>query len=209
MTAEINVEEIMKELKEKAAKRKIEQEEDSFEQMTADSVCEELSYWEAFDRENFIFELTEINRYFWVNPEVTIEEKGFLKRTIKKTIQKMVRFTIYPLVEKQNEFNQVATRALNQIRNYIATHDNVDKRLEELQFIIEKEILKPMHLYSEAYQKMRAKYEKFTAKIEKYEEQEKQNKKRIALLEHQIELLEKELQIQSQIKNRIGEEQSK
>lgn len=204
MMAEINVEEIMKELKEKAAKRKIEQEEDSFEQLTADSVCQDLSYWEPFDKENFIFELTEVNRYFWVNPDVAIEEKGFLKRNVKRVIRKMVRFAIYPLVEKQNEFNQVATRAFNQIRNYIVTHDNVDKRLEELQLIIEKEILKPMELYSEAYQKMRSKYEKIGTKMEKYEEQEKRNKKRIALLEQQIELLEKELQI----KKRISEEQS-
>lgn len=195
MMAEIHVEEIMKELKKKAAERKAEQ-EDEFDKLIPDGSYEDVSYVEAFDREEFILELTEVNRYFWIDPEAAIEEKGLLKRNIKKAIRKLVRFTIYPLVEKQNEFNQVATRAFNQIRNYIATHDNVDRRIEELQMILGKEVLKPMELYSEEYQKMRSKYEKLCTAIEEYKENEKRNRKKISLLEQQVELLEKELQIQ-------------
>ena len=202
MMSEINVEEIMEELKKKAAERKIEQEEDDFEKLTASGICEELSYEEPFNREEFLFELTEVNHHFWVDPNVVIEQNGFLKKNVKKAIQKLVRFTIYPLVEKQNEFNQVATRAFNQIRNYIATHDNVDKKVEELQFILEKEVLKPMELYSESYQKMRLKYETLCTMIKNYEEKEKRSRKKILRLEQQIELLEKELQM----KKKMGED---
>lgn len=193
---EINVEEIMKELKKKAAEQKIEREEQEFDKLISDGICEDMSYIEKFDRDDFIFELTEVNRYFWVNPDIAIEEKGFLKKNLKKVIKKLVQFISYPLVEKQNEFNQVATRAFNQIRNYIVTHDNVDKRVEELQFIIEKEVLKSMRLYSEEYQKMSLQYEKLYSMMEEHEKNEKRNRKKVMLLEQQMELLEQQLQME-------------
>ncbi len=193
---EINVEEIMKELKKKAAEQKIEREEQEFDKLISDGICEDLSYIEKFDREDFIFELTEVNRYFWVNPDIAIEQNGFLKKNLKKVIKKLVQFISYPLVEKQNEFNQAATRAFNQIRNYIITHDNVDKRVEELQFIIEKEVLKSMRLYSEEYQKMSLQYEKLYNTMEEYEKNEKRNRKKVMLLEQQVELLEQQLQVE-------------
>ena len=193
---EINVEEIMKELKKKAAEQKIEREEQEFDKLISDGICEDLSYIEKFDREDFIFELTEVNRYFWVNPDIAIEQNGFLKKNLKKVIKKLVQFFSYPLVEKQNEFNQAATRAFNQIRNYIITHDNVDKRVEELQFIIEKEVLKSMRLYSEEYQKMSLQYEKLYNTMEEYEKNEKRNRKKVMLLEQQVELLEQQLQVE-------------
>lgn len=193
---EINVEEIMKELKKKAAEQKIEREEQEFDKLISDGICEDMSYIEKFDRDDFIFELTEVNRYFWVNPDIAIEEKGFLKKNLKKVIKKLVQFISYPLVEKQNEFNQVATRAFNQIRNYIVTHDNVDKRVEELQFIIEKEVLKSMRLYSEEYQKMSLQYEKLYSMMEEHEKNEKRNRKKVMLLEQQVELLEQQLQVE-------------
>lgn len=193
---EINVEEIMKELKKKAAEQKIEREEQEFDKLISDGICEDMSYIEKFDREDFIFELTEVNRYFWVNPDIAIEQKGFLKKNLKKVIKKLVQFISYPLVEKQNEFNQVATRAFNQIRNYIITHDNVDKRIEELQFIIEKEVLKSMRLYSEEYQKMSLQYKKLYNTMEEYEKNEKRNRKKVMLLEQQVELLEQQLQVE-------------
>ncbi len=193
---EINVEEIMKELKKKAAEQKIEREEQEFDKLISDGICEDLSYIEKFDREDFIFELTEVNRYFWVNPDIAIEQNGFLKKNLKKVIKKLVQFISYPLVEKQNEFNQAATRAFNQIRNYIITHDNVDKRVEELQFIIEKEVLKSMRLYSEEYQKMSLQYEKLYNTMGEYEKNEKRNRKKVMLLEQQVELLEQQLQVE-------------
>ena len=119
-----------------------------------------------------------------------------LKKNLKKVIKKLVQFISYPLVEKQNEFNQAATRAFNQIRNYIITHDNVDKRVEELQFIIEKEVLKSMRLYSEEYQKMSLQYEKLYNTMEEYEKNEKRNRKKVMLLEQQVELLEQQLQVE-------------
>ncbi len=193
---EINVEEIMKELKKKAAEQKIEREEQEFDKLISDGICEDMSYIEKFDREDFIFELTEVNRYFWVNPDIAIEQKEFLKKNLKKVIKKLVQFISYPLVEKQNEFNQAATRAFNQIRNYIITHDNVDKRVEELQFIIEKEVLKSMRLYSEEYRKMSLQYEKLYSMMEEHEKNEKRNRKKIMLLEQQVELLEQQLQVE-------------
>lgn len=193
---EINVEEIMKELKKKAAEQKIEREEQEFDKLISDGICEDMSYIEKFDREDFIFELTEVNRYFWVNPDIAIEQNGFLKKNLKKVIKKLVQFISYPLVEKQNEFNQAATRAFNQIRNYIITHDNVDKRVEELQFIIEKEVLKSMRLYSEEYRKMSLQYEKLYSMMEEHEKNEKRNRKKIMLLEQQVELLEQQLQVE-------------
>ena len=81
---EINVEEIMKELKKKAAEQKIEREEQEFDKLISDGICEDLSYIEKFDREDFIFELTEVNRYFWVNPDIAIEQNGFLKKNLKR-----------------------------------------------------------------------------------------------------------------------------
>ena len=186
----------MKELKKKAAEQKIEREEQEFDKLISDGICEDLSYIEKFDREDFIFELTEVNRYFWVNPDIAIEQNGFLKKNLKKVIKKLVQFISYPLVEKQNEFNQAATRAFNQIRNYIITHDNVDKRVEELQFIIEKEVLKSMRLYSEEYQKMSLQYEKLYNTMGEYEKNEKRNRKKVMLLEQQVELLEQQLQVE-------------
>ena len=180
---EINVTEIMKELKLQAKAKKTECKILEFDEMGAILNKESLQYVEPYDREEFIRELTEVNTRFWINPDIGLENLGGFKGKIKKIVKKLINFNIRPLVDKQNEYNMVSVRAFNQIRNYMLTHDNIDKRVEDLQYVLEKEVLKPMELYSFHYMEMKKAYQESLDTIKIYT-------KKVAELEKKIELLE-------------------
>lgn len=180
---EINVTEIMKELKLQAKAKKTEYEILEFDEMGASLNKDSLQYVEPYDREEFIRELTEVNTCFWINPDIGLENLSGFKGKIKKIVKKLINFNIRPLVDKQNEYNIVSVRAFNQIRNYMLTHDNIDKRVEDLQYVLEKEVLKPMELYSTHYMEMKKAYQESLDTIKLYT-------KKVAELEKKIELLE-------------------
>jgi len=189
---EVDVKEIMKELKQQAKAKK---QEDvlNFDEMGISVSKESLQYVEPYNRDEFIRELTEVNAHFWIDSEVSLGAESGLKKKIKKVIKKLIGFIIVPLVNKQNEYNIASVRAFNQIRNYMLTHDNVDKKVEELQGILEKEVLKSMELYSANYIKMAAQYESVQHALKVCEKKAEEDKYTIAILEKKIELMEEQI----------------
>ncbi len=190
---EVDVKEIMKELKQQAKAKKLEQDVLNFDEMGVSVSTESLQYAEPYNRDEFIRELTEVNAHYWIDSDVDIGNVRGLKGKIKKVIKKLTGFIIIPLVERQNEYNTVSVRAFNQIRNYMLTHDNVDKKVEELQGVLEKEVLKSMELYSSNYIKMATRYETVESALKVYEKKAKEDQYTIAILEKRIELLEEQI----------------
>lgn len=134
---QINVEEIMTEIRkgiiekgedesilsfEDPADVKIDDDSLQYEAKVLIKACEELSLH---------YELT-----VWHPINSTKPVFGSLITFSRKIMRKLTRFFIQPIVEDQSCFNQEAARGLNQIRNYLLEKEKLqkecDKRIDEL-----------------------------------------------------------------------------
>ena len=119
--AVINVEEIMMELKEKAAKRKYEKEAVDFESL----LQSEDDGIRPFYLDDLNEELRNLQEQCYVEYEQPVTGKG---KFIKKIIKKSYCFHMKPLWEAQNALNVENINVLCQIRDYIAQQkENEDK----------------------------------------------------------------------------------
>lgn len=124
--AAINVEEIMVELKEKAAKRKYEKEAVDFESL----LHSEDDGIRPFFLDDLNEELRNLQEQCYVEYEQPITGKG---RFLKKVIKKLYCFHMKPLWEAQNALNVENFNVLCQIRDYIAQQKENEEKIQILE----------------------------------------------------------------------------
>lgn len=117
---EVNVEEIMKEIKEDIERKGLKEENLNFEFARTAIIKDEL----ALMHRGLSDSLYNANKYAIINPEFEITG-NFFARLIKKFIRKCVLFYIGDLVGKQNEFNFYVVKTLNDMEKYI---DHFEKK---------------------------------------------------------------------------------
>lgn len=112
--ADINVEEIMGEIREEIREKGYQEDLFCFEDA---AVPENAAAADSFDKITFNEELNTLNR-IWNVPAHRTTEEGF-KGTVKKIMQKLTRFYITPIVSDLDNVNAVQVRLFNQMRFYI------------------------------------------------------------------------------------------
>ena len=122
----INIEEMMLELKEKAAKRKYEKEAVDFETL----LQSEDDGIRPFYLDDLNEELRNLQGQCYVEYDQPVTGKGKL---IKKIIKKLYCFHMKPLWEAQNALNMENWNALCQIRDYIYQQTEGEERLKTLE----------------------------------------------------------------------------
>lgn len=114
---DVNIENIMKEIREKIAENGLNEEKEN-----------------SFSNEEFVRFVGEMNNSWNIPEQVEITGKG---KGIKKAFGKMLNFALLPRIRRQNEMNKSVTRAFNQLTAYIdyqnATIAKLNKRIEKLE----------------------------------------------------------------------------
>ena len=122
----VNVETIMVELKEKAAKRKYAKEAIDFESL----LQSEDDGVRPFFLDDLNEELRNLQGQCYVEYNRPIEGKG---KIIKRIIKKFYCFHMKPLWEEQNALNMENWNALCQIRDYICQQSDEEERIKNLE----------------------------------------------------------------------------
>lgn len=132
---EINIEEIMTEIKANIQKRGYSGDIPLFKDITTETI-EEVS--EPFNVLDFNRDVLQTN----MNCEVQYYEPiadGVIKKVIKKIMRKLMSFQLVPMVVRQNMFNVAVARSLAGLQKYVsentgAAHKYMDKKQEEQYF---------------------------------------------------------------------------
>lgn len=118
---EINVEQIMQEIKEDIQKRGYTDENIDFENITGNvkAVLGIKTDFSAHELECAIRGAADMHRieYYRMIP------KGGVKSFIQRSIRKMVKFMMVPMVDQQNQFNYQTTVCLRQFEAFVKEHD--------------------------------------------------------------------------------------
>ena len=127
---EINVEEIMEEIRTNIRERGYDKIPLSFEDipLSRPAVAGDVVYDETVLRQ----ELQYLNQNWNNNWNVAISGGG-LRAKFKKVIRKLARFLVAPIVAFQNEYNASNVRAVQQLVAYIETIEEYKARVEELE----------------------------------------------------------------------------
>lgn len=134
MEKEINVEEIMEEIRKNIQERGYDKEPLSFEDVQIPHAA--LQGDVGYNADEFIYELNYLNHNWNNNIQVPIVARNAVTNFIKKLIRKCTQFIIFPIVNFQNAYNVSNVRCLNQVKEYIAEMECYKQRIEQL----EKEI---------------------------------------------------------------------
>jgi len=130
----VDVEKIMKEIREEIKEKGLDKEILSFE---PDRSMQSSSTYDCFDYEFFIDNVNKINRTCFLQSNKPINGNP-IAVFIKKTIRKLTRFYVSPIVCDQSEFNVYVTRAVNSIRYYVDEDRMYKERIEKLTERIEE-----------------------------------------------------------------------
>lgn len=128
---EINVEEIMEEIRSDIARRGLVEDDLNFQK-----IINESNLATAFDNERLQNELSMLNASvcFDLNPKIV---GNGLKSFIKRAVRKCMRFYVQPLFEHQIEFNLHAVRVLNELNLNIKErekeNEELKKKIEDLE----------------------------------------------------------------------------
>ena len=133
---EINVEEIMAEIR-----KEIEEKGYSPDMLTFKDVSDRYIDGRSFDLEEFKNTIVslELTKYVpWKQENLGGGLKGF----IKKTVQKLIGFIIMPISDGQNAYNQQTAAAFFQLLGFVEKQHKVieeyENKLGEMQKIIDK-----------------------------------------------------------------------
>lgn len=136
MNNEINIEEIMNEIRQNIKERGYDKEPLSFE----DVVISEPAVQSAghFSMDEFITELNYLNRN-WNNAlNAPVESSNAVAVFVKKLIRKCTRFIVFPIVNFQNAYNVSNVRCINQLKEYVVLLEGYTKRIEQLEKEVEE-----------------------------------------------------------------------
>ena len=136
MHNEINIEEIMSEIRENIKERGYDKEPLSFEEVAVSKPV--LQGESEYDAEEFNREIEYLN-YNWSNTyQVPISGGNPIGVFIKKVIRKLTRFIVFPIVNFQNAYNASNVRCLKQIKEYMAEMEEYKVRIAKLEKEIEE-----------------------------------------------------------------------
>lgn len=164
---DINIEEIMKEIRNNIQKRGYSDEILNFDEVDikiSDDAAEE------FRIELFRDYLQQANIGCEVSYYTPIAKRG-LKNFVKRAIRKLLAFLMFPMLQQQNAFNVSVTRSLNCIQKYIEADLQSDCHSRKV-------------IDSEQKEKFFDYHEKLVEKLET----------KIMLLEQKVDILEKQLE---------------
>lgn len=131
MSTEINIEEIMQEIRENIKQRGYEQEILSFDDVKLSPSA--IKPTSGFSADDLIQEVDYMNRN-WCNAyAVPISSKNPVAVLIKKVMQKLTNFIVFPIVNFQNEYNASNVRCVNQMKEYIAEMEEYKAKIEKLE----------------------------------------------------------------------------
>lgn len=119
---EINVEEIMEEIRADIKERNLLETDLKFQDVEVLNDVFRMMIWQD--------ELKMANIYSTINLYGDVGGSG-IKRFVKRFIRKCVRFYVQPMLEQQNKFNAHCVRVLNEMNLYISENEKRIKEIEE------------------------------------------------------------------------------
>ncbi len=132
---ELNIEQIMQEIREEIKARKLEETKLSFDDIVINEPLVKAD--SKFSSELLQKQVAYLNQNWNVPIDTPYYTSNGLYNHVKKFIKKMTRFIVVPLVLSQNELNASVTRAFNEMSAYIAEQElqieKLTKRVEELE----------------------------------------------------------------------------
>ena len=138
MNKEINIEEIMEEIRANIKERGYDKEPLSFEEIEVSKPV--IQGNSGYNAEELMSELGYLNRNWNNSIHAPINSRNSLATFVKKVIRKCTRFIVFPIVNFQNAYNASNVRCINQIKEYMAELEQYKTRVEKL----EKEIQRLM-----------------------------------------------------------------
>lgn len=136
---EVNVENIMKEIRAQIKEDGLDASKLSFEDIIPQNEDFGTDIGD-YSRDALINSCTYMNHHYDISVWHPINSARPIIGTFitfgKKVLRKLTRFFIQPIVEDQNHFNMHVTRSMNQVRNYLIQKDNFlaesDKLIDEI-----------------------------------------------------------------------------
>ena len=133
---EINVSDIMEELKREIVKRGYTDKLLTFEDVgDFTGVGQASGKSHSYSFEELTRQCNNVNAQYNVLEYRIYPTNGLgnkIKTIIKKALRKPIRFYINPIVHDQNEFNSSVTRCINQMRIYIAENQSLNEQVKKL-----------------------------------------------------------------------------
>ena len=135
MSTEINIEEIMQEIRQNIKDRGYEEETLSFEDVKLSQSAIQASA--GFSADDLMHEINYLNGNWCNNYAVPTAGRNPIMVIIKKVVQKLTNFIVFPIVNFQNAYNASNVRCVNQMREYIAEMEGYKARIEQLEKEVE------------------------------------------------------------------------
>lgn len=129
-TSEINVEEIMEQIRENIKERGYDKIPLSFEDIKISEPV--MRGTVKYDPNSFNKEMSYLNNN-WNNDWNIPVSGGGMRAKFKKVVRKLTRFIVAPIVSFQNEYNASNVRLLMQMSGYITEMEAYKLRIEELE----------------------------------------------------------------------------
>lgn len=131
MENNINIEDIMTEIRQNIKDRGYDKEPLSFEEVEMSKPV--LLSGGGYNAEELIHELEYMN-HNWCNTfNVPISGGNPFSVFIRKVIRKCTRFIVFPIVNFQNAYNVSSIRCINQIKEYMAELETYKARVDQLE----------------------------------------------------------------------------
>lgn len=131
MENEINIEQIMEEIRKNIKDRGYDKEPLDFEEIELSKPV--LQSNTVYDPDEFLHELEYLNHNWNNSWQVPVNGANPVSVFLKKVIRKCTRFLLFPIVNFQNAYNASSIRCLNQIREYMAQTEIYKEKIEKLE----------------------------------------------------------------------------
>lgn len=132
MENQININELLEELREKADLKRYPKDVEAFKPQILDKEEDDYDFYLPY-LERDIKYLNQ-NYYIDYNQPITGKLKG-----IKRFIKRLYRFHFEPLFDKQNDFNTETVFALNQLRSFVLEQEEENRQLKKRIIELENE----------------------------------------------------------------------
>ncbi len=135
---EINIEEIMEEIRNDIKERGLKESELSFSEVsTIDSSDFLYDKDHVFSMNGYMEIIRKINQQWNIPAYIPIQGRG---KGIKKIVGKLTNFAIIPRFSLQNDMNMSVTRGFNEMTAYIKMQDETIKKLNERIEVLEEKL---------------------------------------------------------------------
>jgi hypothetical protein len=128
---DINIEEIMKEIRRNIAERAYKDPPVEFDDIIPDSYL--IKRNEQFSRFEFQNEINYLNSNWMNSWNIPIDSKNIFVWFIKKVIMKLTRFIVFPIINFQNEYNASVIRCFNQLDIFTMRDNSYENRIADLE----------------------------------------------------------------------------